>query len=165
MEIRSRYHESVIKTYGFKEVLALSFVEICSCPERLSAWAACIHKMGEHEINFEMVLCQCNGTDALSTYLLFRQMWENEVREDLNAMVDKGKGEICRFVSPVELLYFFGPHFGDRCGIAAAAFSALNRHKINVVASGCSGASVFLVLGKGMALKAKDIFRSIFDVP
>jgi hypothetical protein len=65
----------------------------------------------------------------------------------------------------VELVYFQGPHFGDRYGIARAALNALNACGVAPVAMVCSGASVYLMTGPGGAFAAQEALRTSFGIP
>ena len=49
-------------------------------------------------------------------------------------------------IAPVELIYLHGPHFQDRYGIAEAALSPLQKADIPILAAGCSGTSVYIVV-------------------
>jgi hypothetical protein len=70
-----------------------------------------------------------------------------------------------RFKAPVELLYFFGPHFGDRGGIADFTCKALVKDNIPLIASAFSSSSIFLVFPERYALKAKAVFSKLFEIP
>ena len=67
--------------------------------------------------------------------------------------------------APVELIYFQGPHFGDRYGIADAALGALADAKVPLRAMACSGASVYIVVPEGFARQAGKALSQAFIVP
>ncbi len=165
METRSSYHESIVKTYGFKVTADLSLAELEISSARLIDWAECFQEMGRSGVPFEMVLVQSEGDETLRVLLICSRKWEKTVISRLATVVREEAGERLAGGSPVELLNFFGPHFGDRPGIAEAVFRQLNQHHMDVIASGFSAASVYLVLPKGMALKVKNIFLKIFNSP
>nr|NJM03748.1 hypothetical protein [Desulfobacula sp.] len=66
---------------------------------------------------------------------------------------------------PVELLSFYGPHFGDRYGIMSRAMSCLSRHGIPVLQAGCTGASIALALPKGRGGDAEQALTDVFENP
>lgn len=68
-------------------------------------------------------------------------------------------------LSPVELLYFHGPHFQDRFGVADAMFGELQKHQVKILAAGCTGTSIYLVLKDKMAKPTAKILTNIFQVP
>lgn len=65
----------------------------------------------------------------------------------------------------VELVFFHGPHYGDRYGIAVAAFGALAAKSVPVLSAACSGASVYIVVPQGRAADAVDALHTAFVVP
>jgi aspartokinase len=68
-------------------------------------------------------------------------------------------------VLPVEVVYFYGPHFGDRYGIAEAALKVLTESGIRATASACSGSCVYLVLPEGQSEEAVRALSRTFEIP
>lgn len=68
-------------------------------------------------------------------------------------------------VCGVELVFFHGPHYGDRYGIAVAAFGALAVKAVPVLSVACSGASVYIVVPQGRAGDASAALEAAFVVP
>ena len=66
---------------------------------------------------------------------------------------------------PVDLLFFHGPHFQDRYGIAETAFSALDHSRVRVHAAGCTGTSVYLVADSGQGKLIREMLSDAFTVP
>ena len=71
----------------------------------------------------------------------------------------------CRVTTPVELLFFQGPHYGDRYGIADFTYQALKNHADLLLATVFSCASVYLVLPEGSAEGVKDRLTAYFNIP
>ncbi|MCP4746053.1 MAG: hypothetical protein GY874_07910 [Desulfobacteraceae bacterium] len=67
--------------------------------------------------------------------------------------------------APVELIFFQGPHYADRYGIADAALYALESKQIDLLAAACSGSAIYLVLPEGKAQHARSALNDIFVVP
>ncbi len=65
----------------------------------------------------------------------------------------------------VELVYFQGPHYGDRYGIAGAAVTALAEQDVPLLAIVCTGASVYLITPEGMACAARNALGKAFGTP
>lgn len=68
-------------------------------------------------------------------------------------------------INDVELVYFHGPHYGDRYGIAVAAMKALTQHHVPVLSFACSGASVYIVVPNGQSDNASQSLSRAFIVP
>ena len=67
--------------------------------------------------------------------------------------------------TPVELLFFQGPHFGDRFGIADFTFKALKEKADQLLASVFACASVYLILPEGAADETKTLLAAAFRIP
>jgi len=165
METIAVYWESRIKTYGFRDTLDLSFLELGFQSGRLPEWGLVIHEMGDAGISFELVVIQYGGEKDLRVYLLFKRKWEEKVINHIFRAIWKDEGETFHITSPVELIFFFGPHFGDRYGIADSAFRALTHKDITIIASGFSGSAVYLILPEGTAQDATALLNETFEIP
>ena len=67
--------------------------------------------------------------------------------------------------SRVELVCFHGPHFGDRYGIAHTALGTLRRKGLPILAAGCTGASVYIIVPEQQSTEVKHILSDVFDTP
>lgn len=65
--------------------------------------------------------------------------------------------------SPMAALFFHGPHFGDRYGVADTLVKALNRVNVPLVALSCTVSSVSLVIGQADAPAAIRVLREAFE--
>ena len=164
METIAVYWESKIKTYGFKDVLDLSLLELGFQSGRLPEWGLGLYDMGDFGIRFELVLAQ-HGEKGMQVYLLFKRQWEKTLINHITKRIRKECGEAYHLTSPVELVYFFGPHFGERYGVAESTFRPLTRNAIPILSAGFSGSAVYLVLPEGMAQAAKVVLAETFETP
>ena len=78
--------------------------------------------------------------------LLWKRLWGKNHGGDPENGQWSAPGAVSEIETPVDLVYFQGPHFGDRYGIAAAAFGALETQGIQLLAAGCTGASIYIVV-------------------
>jgi hypothetical protein len=67
--------------------------------------------------------------------------------------------------SPAEIVFFQGPHFGDRYGIADVAVAALAGGGVQMMAVVCSGACIYIVLPEGKSEEAVLILAETFEIP
>ncbi len=70
-----------------------------------------------------------------------------------------------RVTHGVALVYFHGPHYGDRYGIAVAALKALAEHGVTALSMACSGASVYIVVSENRSEDARMALSTAFVVP
>jgi aspartokinase len=100
----------------------------------------------------EIVLCVAQGQLATALAVL----------EELRIQAEEMEVTYDREVGTVSI---FGPHFGDRPGIAGAMFSVLARAGINILAISTSISSVSCVLGAGDMDEAIRALEEAFESP
>ncbi len=165
METIAVYWERKIKTYGFEDVLDMSLLVLEFQSGQLPEWGLRLYEMDDSRLRFELVLTQLKGENVLQLYLLFKHKWEERLINHISRFIRKNAGETFHITSPVEMVCFFGPHFGERYGIADSVFKALTPEAIPVLLASFSGSIVYLILPEGMAKKAKVLLAETFEVP
>lgn len=164
MEIIAVYWESKIKTYGFNVKTDLCLISATLSGEQIAAWGNRIES-SSHASEFIMALVQMTSRQMLKVHCLIdpaQSKSKESVVEDL--LLDLKKGD-ARIETPVDLVYFQGPHFGDRYGIAAAAFGALETQGIQLLAAGCTGASIYIVVPDKKAQAVIRCLSEPFRIP
>lgn len=160
METIAVYWESRIKTYGFQRITDLAIIEF-SYP--LSE----IKSLGE--------IFSQDDLQILRPKFIIAQESDHEISFIFCLPGKEGKGFHLslkkpprptpnRYIYPVGIIFFHGPHFGDRYGIADATFSTLSKADIKIIASSCSSASVFLVLSHDDIDRAEEVLSKTFEV-
>ncbi len=159
METIAVYWEDRIKTYGFSETTGLSFLQWTSSPEELSGLGAGVEELEGSGSGMVLVLGQAFGGHAVSFGLLVEQRREGRVARRLQGVLSG----VSR--SPAGLIHFYGPHFGDRYGIAAAGLRMLNDRGVPIMAIACSASSIYLVLPEEHVEAAKIALAEVFVRP
>lgn len=166
METIAFYREAVIKTYGLVERSDLCLVTIDLSSDRLGEWGAALAEMTAR-LKVSLVLLLARPLPAQGLRLLL--LLDHSPSEDGRREAEQGLGEAFQApwrVDPaVELVYFQGPHYGDRYGIADAAINALAVQKVPVLALVCTGASVYLIVPEGKARPAREALGQAFRTP
>ncbi len=165
LETVAVYWEPNIKTYGFKDVLNLSLMALEFPSGQLPQWGLSLYEMDDSGLRFELILTQLKGENVLQLYLLFERKWEDHLIKRINEVIRKDAGETFRITSPVDMVSFLGPHFGERYGIADSVFRVLTPEAISVLVASFSGSIVYLILPAGMAKKAKVLLAGTFEAP
>lgn len=165
METIAVYWEDKPKTYGFRAVTDLSLLHIDIRPEKMSPWGLRILELANNGVEFYLVLAKYSSHLNLSLYILAEKFSAEKVLSSLDAGFDLEFEKDFRLISPVELISFQGPHFGDRYGIAHTAFKALDDHGIPILITVCSGAAVYIVLPEKKLQKAKSLLAEAFEAP
>ncbi len=165
METAARYTEAKIKTYGFETRRDRCLCEFSLVPEPWRQRHRPDAADGMDAIPFDMVLLEPPDGDQYPLAVVVADRHRRALQQFVAGMGPRPAGMEMRCTAPVELLYFFGPHFGDRFGIADATCHALDQHNIRLIASAFSSSSVFLVLAEHGAEMAKAIFADLFEIP
>jgi hypothetical protein len=165
METAARYTEAKIKTYGFEIRLDRCLCEFCLEPAPNRPLQAPDTAGDVGAIPFDMVLMEPPDGDRYPLAVVVADHHRRHLQRLVAGMHPRTRDVDLRFTAPVELLYFFGPHFGDRFGIADATCRALAQHGIRPIASAFSSSSVFLLLPEHGAALAKVIFAERFEIP
>jgi aspartokinase len=165
LETIAVYWEARVKTYGFQEETDLSLLEIIMERNRIGEWGRLINEAGGRDIPFLLCLIQSCGGGGLHIFLLLKREGEEVLLKRLTRSVHAPEEGSIHVTAPVEMIHFQGPHFGDRHGIADAAFKALEKGGIPVLAAACSGSSIYLVLPEKKARPAGALLEEVFEVP
>lgn len=163
METIAVYWEPKIRVYGLTGRTGLTLYTILFPAERLACWGGRIAGLEEAGQEFELVNLQMRSDRSMQLCLLLAEDGGNPgFRRLLEQGIGSEEATSWRAVTPVELIYFHGPHFQDRYGIAEAAIAPLGRAQIPILAAGCSGTSVYIVVPEGMAGTAAACLSETF---
>ena len=164
METIAVYWEDRVKTYGFQTERNLSLFRIAIAPQALARVGSTLLKE-TGTIHFSWVLVQATSTRTLKLHILLAQQWHQPMQTLLDDYRENGEDLDLRVVSPVEMVFFHGPHFGDRFGIADKALGTLRKKGLPILAAGCTGASVYIVVPEDGSTEASRLLSDVFDPP
>ena len=122
METFAVYWEPKPKTYGFKEVIDLSLLNIEIKPEEMGQWGLWLMELADLNIGFQLILAKYSTYQKLRLYILLEKFVADIVLSHIDKRIDPESEKHFHLTSPVELISFQGPHFGDRYGIAYISF-------------------------------------------
>lgn len=159
------YWEPIIRVYGFDVRKDVSLVEITFRAENTQALGHTLLELREQDMGFIMVLLETTGDGNLRLCLVLKPEIAEKCRDHLENSVQKGYTLAVKVIEPVEVLFFHGPHFQDRYGIVEALFRSLDQQQIALHLVGCTGTSVYLVVGAGEAERAREMLSRDFVVP
>jgi aspartokinase len=165
METFAVYWEPKPKTYGFKEVVDLSLMNIEIKPEEMGQWGLWLMELADLNIGFHLILAKYSTHQKLRLYILLEKFVADIVLSHIDKRIDPEPEKYFHLTSPVELISFQGPHFGDRYGIAYSAFKALDDRGVPILISACSGAAVYIVLPEKKLQEARSLLSEAFVVP
>ena len=165
METIAVYWEESIKTYGIRSETGLDLVQVDVSPSSLSKLGRQLVELGRSDAAVRLILLHCHTSEILGLSMVFSAGWREHLSTFISGDAFAAVSRNFRVDSPVEMLNFHGPHFGDRYGIADAAHSALKKENIRYIAMGCSAASVHVVFPENTAEKARKALATVFKTP
>ena len=163
METKAAYWESRIKTYGFQRMTGLSLVEITVRSARIEALGQVFCRLAEAGVGFHLVFSRTSFR-GLEVSLLVTAQWAKVIEEHMQGLMEDANKVILR-ISASEMVFFQGPHFGDRYGILDAAARGLAARGIGMKATVCSGSCIYIVLPEGKSEEAVLALSEIFEIP
>jgi hypothetical protein len=159
------YWEDRIKTYGFSEVAGLALIQWSASPESLSRLGSCIQDTREPDMRMLLVLGQGLAGGPIEFGLLVERQWEDETIRIIRGFLGDAAANNVTSYYPACLIQFYGPHFGDRYGIAAAALNTLMERKVPILGIACSASSIYLVLTEARMAEAREALSKAFLPP
>lgn len=165
METIALYWEPKIKTYGFQVVKDLTMCEYLIPLHLLVDWDRVLEGIAIAPRQFHLLCGQLNKGSELSLLVLSNPDQARAFNRPMQELFPEAEGCRSRVITPVELLFFQGPHYGDRYGIADFTYQALKSHADSLLATVFSCASVYLVLPEGSADGVRDRLTATFNIP
>jgi aspartokinase len=159
METTAVYWESRIKTYGLNKLNNVFLFELYCPDEKMDELGDVLSSTDFQKIRTKFLILQ-KIKDGLSLVVCVS---ESEGRGFRASLKNEQLLNSYKYLYPVGIIFFYGPHFGDRYGIASAAFSLLLEVNVEIIASGCSSASVYLVVAEKDLDRAERILAKAFD--
>lgn len=164
METIAVYWEPIVRVYGFDIKCDISLLHLKCSIETIDTLLYDIEQQSETSPTFLFSQLQLQPPDVAHLYLAADHDQISDYRNRLEAKEVKNNLMLTAH-SPADLLFFHGPHFQDRFGIANNVFKTLDPMGITVHTIGCTGTSIFIVTGGGQAEKAREMLTETFAVP
>lgn len=161
-ETRAFFTEEKIKTYGFKLDAGLELLEVSCSRDQLEAVGNGVGGLGS-KFYFTSAM-----DHPKSRRIHFYGLFDVNSDTDKTSLLDQdtpGLDSVESHWQGADLVSFHGPHFGDRFGIFDAAMECMEIAKIEILAAGCTGASIGLVLPEGQGALALPALEKGFDTP
>ena len=159
------YWEENIRTYGIQVEKNLCLAQAYILHSQLAAWGQQLADLGRGGTTVRLILAHLHEPEKLLISMVFPEKFEEKLVEFKSRPVVGDVSGSFITDSPVEMLYFHGPHFGDRYGIADMAGHTLQKNDIRYIVMGCSVASVHFVFPENVADGAKKALGSVFHTP
>lgn len=164
METIAVYWEKKIKTYGFQISTELSLLDISLQGGQMDQLGCALEELKSDADRFYFVLSHLSERDVWRMLILVDRKTLDHILTQSEKSADCDPPPVIQTVTPVDVIHFQGPHFGDRYGVADVAFHTLADAAIPILAAGCAASSIYLVLPGGQGRKAAHALSETFDV-
>lgn len=162
METIAVYWEATIKTYGFFVKTDLSLVKFSVPCDRMGDIGEWLQTWKPGTGGFIMASGMLSGDNSFQLSMLFEGKTDPD---SMKTLMENDFLPVPEIDHPVELITFQGPHYGDRYGIADAAFTPFAENNLAVLASACTGAGIYIVVPQNRAKDAVGLLSKKFVVP
>jgi aspartokinase len=165
LAISAVYWESIVRIYGFSKKRGLTLLRLTFPLDCLDYWSGQLQKIDEGKGCFELVFSQVTAHKLVNLFIVIEDHQNGSGRRQIE---QDAQGRIATSLAvdfPVEMISFHGPHFQDRDGIANVAFGVLAKAEIPILAAGCTGTSIYMVLPENMGGCAIQLLEKVFEVP
>jgi aspartokinase len=142
----------------------LVLFEMAAGGARLDSLALAFCRMGEEDIGFHLVFSR-DSSEGMEICLIVPAHRAGDAKHHIDQLVPGGAEKIIRGSDAADLVFFQGPHFGDRHGILDVAVQALAAKGIRMMALACSGACIYLVVPEGRSEETVLALGECFEVP
>ena len=160
LETVAIYREERIKTYGFDIFEGLALLEIAAGSGTRGDVAEAGEGLETEDGKYKMVHGWNHPQDGPVLTLVLETGTAGTLAE-----TTRSRGLSVRLESPVDMIHFQGPHYGDRFGVSHAVLEGLARGGIPWLRLVCAGSSVHIVLPGGRAAAAKKVLEGVFEAP
>lgn len=160
-EVVAAYQEKVIKIYHLLQQTDLDLWSF-SIPSStlLENLGAALMALGERDLKIPFLVALPGPEDRFVCSFCTAAERAGEVAQLLEDHIPVIPPER---LSPVAALFFHGPHFGDRYGIADTLVKALESAKVSLVALSCTVSSISLVIRQEDLPAAARVLTETFE--
>lgn len=165
MESIAVYWEPVVRVYGFEHLSDVSLLKIDYPLSKAHALADSLINPGCEGTSFLFSQIQLASPNSAAMSIALNKSHLDELLPHLKRAEEEELSLSVTVHQPVDLLFFHGPHFQDRYGIAETAFSALDLTRVTIHSIGCTGTSIYIIADGGQGLLVKKMLSDAFTVP
>jgi len=154
-----------IKIGGIIQKGNLAKIGVMSIPDRPGVAGAIFRALGEGSINVPFIVHSIDLNNLDNIVICVAQEDLAKALEILSVVQQTIGAKEIVYDEEVGLVSIFGPHFGERPGIAGTMFSALASVGINILAISTSISSVSCLIDASDMDEAVRVLKEVFELP
>jgi aspartokinase len=153
------------KIGGIIQKRGLAKIGVMSIPDRPGVAGLIFSALGEKGINCPFIVHTIDLNNLDNIVLCVAQERLPHALAELEAVKDTLGAQEVTYDREVGIVAVFGPHFGERAGIAGTMFSALAQAGINILAISTSISSLSCLIDAAEMDKAVRALQQAFERP
>jgi len=165
METVAMYWEPRIKTYGFQVTRYLALYRYAFSADLSAQWNRAAAGIADNVDRFHLVTAQPGSRGELDLLLVCEPGLPETAADPLSIEMPAAADHRVESITPVAMLCFQGPHYGDRFGIADFTYRSLEKYARHLHAAVFSCASVYLVFPEDRIAEARSRLEAAFRIP
>jgi aspartokinase len=154
-----------IKIGGIIQKRNLAKIGVMSIPDRPGVAGAIFSTLGERGINVSFIVHNIDFNNLDNIVICVARQDLTAALEVLNTVKGTIGAEEIVYDREVGIVSMFGPHFGERPGIAGVMFSALASAGINILAISTSISSTSCLVDASDMDEAVQALEETFELP
>jgi aspartokinase len=154
-----------IKIGGIIQNRNLAKIGVMSIPDRPGVAGAIFSALGERGINIPFIVHTIDINNLDNIVICVTREDLTPALEVLNTVKETVGAEEIVYAGEVGIISMFGPHFGERPGIAGVMFSALAAAGINILAISTSISSTSCLIDASDMDEAVQALEETFELP
>jgi aspartokinase len=154
-----------IKIGGIIQSRNLAKIGVMSIPDRPGVAGAIFSALGERGINVPFIFHTIDVNNLDNVVICVAQEDLTAALETLDTVKETVEAKEIVYDKEVGIVSIFGPHFGERPGIAGVLFSALASAGINVLAISTSISSLYCLIDADDMDEAIQVLKETFELP
>jgi aspartokinase len=157
--------EQRIKIGGIIQYRNLAKIGVMSIPDRPGVAGAIFSALGDSGINIPFIVHTIDLHDLDNIVICVAREDLSAALEVLDTVRETVGAEEIVYDGEVGIVSMFGPHFGERPGIAGVMFSAMASAGINILAISTSISSTSCLLDADDMDDAVQVLEETFELP
>ncbi len=164
-ETAAVYSETKVRIYGFKKRSRLALCSIVLPIGRLECWGERMADYAPDDGCFHLAFMRQLTGNTIEFFLVLEEDSNGPCLARIRKEMKNEKEASLTLDFPVDMISFHGPHFQDRYGIIHAALDTLKSDNMEILAAGCAGTSICLLVPDNTADHALRLLAEAFVVP
>ncbi len=143
----------------------LTFVRIFNLPDEPDWGGSALEEFCSYGLSLNFISENKDSIGKANLSVTLHHDEPDAFKKAIDAISGLHKDISIEVIDQVCLITVYGPHFKDRCGLAATFFRTLGIRGINILSISTSISSISAIIEEKHLKEATSALRDVFDVP